>query len=77
MNDQLLGLIRMGLVFFGGIIVQAGWLGQADWDLVVGSLVSLIGVGWSVWTKINTVRVPTDTLTQKQVNITGVEPPSK
>jgi hypothetical protein len=74
MNDQLLGLIRMGLVFLGGIIVQAGWLGQGDWDAVVGVLVSAIGVGWSIYNKIGTARVPTETLTVKQTQITGVSP---
>jgi hypothetical protein len=74
MNDQLLGLVRMGLVFVGALIVQAGWIGQGDWDAIVGVLVSAVGVGWSIYNKWGTARVPVDTLTTKQVQITGVEP---
>lgn len=74
MNDQLTGLVRMFLVFLGSWIVQSGWIDAAMWDTVVGSLVALIGVAWSIYNKVGTTRVPVETLTQKQTIITGVSP---
>jgi hypothetical protein len=74
MNDQVMGLIRMGLVFLGAFVVQAGWLDQGGLDALIGSLISLIGVVWSIYNKWGTARVPVDTLTTKQTAITGVQP---
>lgn len=45
------GLIRHALTAGGGILVAKGYLDAGQMDLIVGSLVTLIGVGWSIWAK--------------------------
>lgn len=74
MNDQLISVIRYGLAFAGGLIANMGWASNDEWTAISGALLTLISVGWSVYAKIGTARVPVQTLTQKQVAITGVEP---
>ncbi len=74
MNEQLLSVFRYGLAFVGGLLANSGWISGDDWTAVSGALLTLVSVGWSIWLKINTARVPVNTLTSKQVEITGKSP---
>lgn len=46
-KDVILGLVRHVLTFGGGILGSTGWLLQSDVELVVGSIVAIIGAVWS------------------------------
>ena len=45
--EQVAGLIRHLLTFFGGWITANGWLDEATTQAVVGAVMTLIGVVWS------------------------------
>lgn len=77
MNDQLMSIFRYGLMILGTWIASSGAVSDSEWASISGALLTLISVGWGVWAKVGTTKVPSETLTQKQVQITGVEPPKK
>jgi hypothetical protein len=74
MNQQLVSLLRYGLMIIGTWLASSGTITEGDWESVSGALLTLISVGWAVWAKVGTTRVPVDTLTTKQTAITGVSP---
>ena len=50
-KEQVLGLIRHGLTFVGGLLVSHGVITDLVSADIVGSLMGLIGVIWSVLIK--------------------------
>lgn len=48
MNDKLLGIIRHGLTFVGGVLVTQGVLDDALFAELFGAAMTLIGGIWSV-----------------------------
>lgn len=46
-KDQLLGVIRHTLTFFGGIAMAKGIIDEGTASEIVGGLMSLAGVVWS------------------------------
>jgi hypothetical protein len=50
-KDQVLGIIRHILTFFGGLLVTKGIIDEAGSLELVGSLVTAIGGVWSVFSK--------------------------
>jgi len=53
-KDQILGLIRHGLTFVGGILVTYGVTDEATIATISGSAVSLVGIIWSAFIKQKT-----------------------
>lgn len=51
MQAMVLGIIRHALTVAGGALVTSGYLGSSDVEQIVGALVTIIGVGWSVLNK--------------------------
>ena len=49
--DETLGLIRHVLTYAGGTLVTNGFLSASDMQLVVGAVITLMGIGWSVYEK--------------------------
>lgn len=50
-KDMVLGLVRHILTFGGGLLASKGVIGESEIELVVGAVVTLIGVVWSAWQK--------------------------
>lgn len=46
-----LAFFRHALTFAGGLAVSGGWLDDQAFQSVAGALVTLGGVGWSVYDK--------------------------
>jgi hypothetical protein len=57
MNEEIaLGIARHGLTIAGGMLVQKGYASADDVQGGLGAVVTLIGVGLSVWHKIEAKR---------------------
>ena len=54
MNDKLLGIIRHGLTFLGGVLVTQGVIDDALFAELFGAAMTLIGGVWSVIDKNKT-----------------------
>ena len=52
-TDSILGLIRHILTFGGGYAVANGLADEATIEQLVGALVTIIGIVWSVKNKAN------------------------
>jgi hypothetical protein len=50
-QEQILGIVRHGLTFIGGIVVMKGLADEATVTQIVGGVVTLIGAIWSVVVK--------------------------
>jgi hypothetical protein len=48
-SDQILGIVRHVLTAAGGILVSKGYVDDANLQLTVGALATIIGVVWSVF----------------------------
>jgi hypothetical protein len=51
MNTFIAGIIRHIITTLGGAAAAQGYIGESDVQLIAGSVVTLIGVGMSVWDK--------------------------
>lgn len=51
MKDKLLGLIRHGLTFIGGLVIAKGYIDESTAMEIVGALMTLLGSVWSVSSK--------------------------
>lgn len=47
----ILGILRHLLTTVGGAMATRGYVGDGDVELIAGALVTLAGVGMSVWDK--------------------------
>lgn len=47
-NDAILALLRHGMTLAGGVLVTRGYIGAGDLDLIVGALLTIGSVAWSV-----------------------------
>jgi hypothetical protein len=47
-KEQVMGIIRHGLTFVGGILIMKGVIDDATSQEIIGSAISLIGLVWSV-----------------------------
>jgi hypothetical protein len=54
MNDKLLGIIRHGLTFLGGVLVTQGVIDDALFAELFGAAMTLIGGVWSIIDKNKT-----------------------
>ena len=50
-QDEILGIIRHLLTALGGVLVTKGYVDGAGLDTIVGALVAVAGVAWSVYQK--------------------------
>ena len=50
-KEQILGIVRHGLTFIGGILVIKGVTSDAAVQEVIGAALSLISIVWSVVSK--------------------------
>lgn len=50
-KDQVLGLVRHILTFGGGILVTKGLASDAMSTELIGSLISIVGIVWSIVSK--------------------------
>lgn len=47
-KDQVMGLVRHGLTFIGGIILSKGLVEESTLTEIIGALSTLIGSIWSL-----------------------------
>jgi hypothetical protein len=52
--EMVMGFIRHALTFGGGILVSKGVVEASEVETAVAALVTLIGLGWSIWQKRRT-----------------------
>lgn len=50
-KEQILGIVRHGLTFIGGILITKGFIDDATATEIIGGLITLTGTIWSVITK--------------------------
>jgi hypothetical protein len=50
-KEQILGIVRHGLTFIGGILITKGLIDDATATEIIGGLITLTGTIWSVITK--------------------------
>lgn len=50
-KEQVLGIVRHILTFAGGFLVLKGYADESLVQEASGSLISLIGIIWSIWSK--------------------------
>lgn len=49
--DAILGVVRHALTTAGGGLVTAGYLSSDNLTQIVGGVIALLGVGWSIYQK--------------------------
>jgi len=47
-KEQVLGIIRHGLTFVGGILITKGLIDAGTESEIIGTVITLIGTIWSV-----------------------------
>jgi hypothetical protein len=47
-KTRVMGLLRHALTFGGGYVVAQGWVSEAAMPEVIGAIVTLVGVAWSI-----------------------------
>ena len=47
-KEQIMGIIRHGLTFIGGIVVMKGIVDESTMTEVVGGAMTLVGAIWSI-----------------------------
>jgi hypothetical protein len=58
MNDSLKSIVRHGLSFGGGFLVAKGLVTVDQANELAGAIITLLGVGWSVWKNSKTPPAP-------------------
>ena len=52
-KEQILGIVRHGLTFIGGILIAKGLIDEPTAAEVVGGIITLAGTIWSIIEKNN------------------------
>lgn len=47
-KEQVLGVVRHALTFIGGILITKGLIGESASEEIIGGVISLVGMVWSV-----------------------------
>ena len=50
-REVVMGLVRHAATFFAGYLVSSGLLDASQTEMLVGAVVGLGGVAWSIWAK--------------------------
>jgi hypothetical protein len=50
--EMVMGLLRHILTFAGGALVSMGYLTEANVEAIIGAVMTLAGVGWSLVNKV-------------------------
>jgi hypothetical protein len=50
-KDQLLGIVRHGLTFIGGLLLMKGLVDEAILSEISGAVITLTGAVWSIINK--------------------------
>lgn len=50
-KEQVLGVVRHALTFFGGLIISKGLIDESTLSEITGSIITLIGAVWSIMEK--------------------------
>ena len=58
MNDSIKSIVRHGLSFGGGFLVAKGLVTVDQANELAGAVITVIGVGWSVWKNRKAVTPP-------------------
>ncbi len=56
-KEQVLGIVRHGLTFFGGVLLTKGLVDEQLWSEISGSLITLIGGVWSIVIKSKSTKI--------------------
>jgi hypothetical protein len=52
-KEQILGIVRHGLTFIGGILITKGLIDESTVTEIIGGVITLTGTIWSVIQKNN------------------------
>ena len=52
-KEQILGIVRHGLTFIGGILIAKGLIDESTATEIIGGIITLAGTIWSVIEKNN------------------------
>lgn len=47
-KEQLMGILRHGLTFIGGLLIMKGLVDEAAIEEVIGGVITLTGTIWSI-----------------------------
>jgi hypothetical protein len=47
-KEQIIGIVRHGLTFVGGILIMKGLVDESTSQEVIGGIITLIGTVWSI-----------------------------
>jgi hypothetical protein len=50
-KEMILGVVRHVLTFAGGFLITKGIIDESLSQEIIGGVVSLVGLVWSIWTK--------------------------
>jgi len=50
-KEMTTGIVRHVLTAGGGFVIGKGWIDAASFEAIAGALVTLIGIGWSIYEK--------------------------
>ena len=53
-KEQVLGIIRHGLTFFGAILLVRGQVSEGQWYEISGATMSFLSIVWSILDKKQT-----------------------
>jgi hypothetical protein len=57
---QILGTLRHGLTFLGGILVTRGFVDESLLEELIGSFITIVGGSWSMYIKLKKDNKKTD-----------------
>jgi hypothetical protein len=52
-KEQILGIVRHGLTFIGGILIAKGLIDESTATAIIGGVITLAGTIWSIIEKNN------------------------
>ena len=52
-KEQILGIVRHGLTFIGGILIAKGLIDESTATEIIGGVITLAGTIWSIIEKNN------------------------
>jgi hypothetical protein len=47
-KEQIIGIVRHGLTFVGGILIMKGLVDESTSQEVIGGIITLVGTVWSI-----------------------------